>query len=312
MKIIDWIVAIGWKVVQKNDMKLLAKIPKSEGVTVIKDIQYINDNKVEHRLDIIYPNGTNKKLPVIINVHGGGFSYGDKELYEHYCKRMSLKGYVVINFNYGLAPTYRFPSFLSDCISAINYIAENGYKYYCDLNNVFVNGDSAGAYLTGMLAAINTNKDLRDKYNKLINANIKLKFNAIMLACGLYNYDSIKKIKFLGIRTVPYSFLGCSPKKFKNKEIVSVIGNVTNKFPPTFVVTSDFDGLSPETYTITEELKKYNVEYIFKTYDKSKELIHVYHINPLNKEAEEIMDMMDNFFRAHMVVKKEIKNENNN
>jgi acetyl esterase/lipase len=311
MKFLDCIVKIGWIYVKHNDKKMHKKITVPEGVTVIKDIQYINDNKPEHKLDILYPEGTDKKLPVIINVHGGGFAYGDIELYDQYCKRMALRGYTVISFNYGLAPSYRFPSFISDCISAINYIAENGYKYNCDTSNVFMNGDSAGGYLAGMLAAISTNKDLRDKYSKLINANIKVKFNAVMLACGLYDFNTCVKAKFIGINTIPYTYLGMPVKKYANHEILSVINNITSKFPPTFVMTTDFDGLSVESYNLVETLKKYDIDYIFKTYDKDKKLIHVYHLNPLNSECEEIMDIMDDFFKSHMI-KKEITNENNN
>ncbi|MDD4368951.1 MAG: hypothetical protein PHP39_08450, partial [Oscillospiraceae bacterium] len=36
-------------------------------------------------LDVYYTRETAGLLPVIINVHGGGYFYGSKEIYQYYC-----------------------------------------------------------------------------------------------------------------------------------------------------------------------------------------------------------------------------------
>ena len=56
--------------------------------------------------DIYYPAEPDAQTtyPVIVSVHGGGWFYGDKELYSYYCCHLASKGFAVVNFNYRLAP----------------------------------------------------------------------------------------------------------------------------------------------------------------------------------------------------------------
>jgi hypothetical protein len=51
-----------------------------ENITAINNISYIQDETNEHLLDIYYPNDIEGPFPVIINIHGGGFIFGDKDL----------------------------------------------------------------------------------------------------------------------------------------------------------------------------------------------------------------------------------------
>ena len=79
LKLLDW----WWnKQVLKSDKKRAAKLTKTTGVSAIKDLEYIGDGSKWHLMDVYRPKGTeNEKLPVIIDIHGGGWMYGDKDLY---------------------------------------------------------------------------------------------------------------------------------------------------------------------------------------------------------------------------------------
>ena len=90
-----------WKNTERGDMKRLATQSAPVGVTEICDIPYINDGKWQHKLDVYFPeNMENEKLPVIIDIHGGGWMYGDKELNKPYCLTIASKGNVV-DFAFG-------------------------------------------------------------------------------------------------------------------------------------------------------------------------------------------------------------------
>ena len=52
--------------------KRIASQTEPEGLEQILDIPYIDDGEKGHLLDIYYPQGTTEKLPVIIDIHGGG------------------------------------------------------------------------------------------------------------------------------------------------------------------------------------------------------------------------------------------------
>ena len=78
------------------------------------DIRY-GDHATFNVLDVYRPkNRKGEKLPVIVNVHGGAFVYGSKEVYQYYCMRLAQRGFAVVNFSYRLAPEYRFPAALID------------------------------------------------------------------------------------------------------------------------------------------------------------------------------------------------------
>ena len=66
-----------------------------------KDIIYANalnwQNKdKELKLDIIYPSNE-KKLPIIVYLHGDGFLYGSKEPDSAFCQRLAKAGFLVAN-----------------------------------------------------------------------------------------------------------------------------------------------------------------------------------------------------------------------
>lgn len=61
-------------------------------------------------------NREGEKLPVIVivSVHGGGWSYGDKERYQYYCTSLTQRGFAIVNFTYRLEPEFKYPASLED------------------------------------------------------------------------------------------------------------------------------------------------------------------------------------------------------
>lgn len=92
-----------WSFVEKSDAKRIASQTPTPGITQLCDIPYVEDGKREHLLDIYYPEGTKGKLPVIVDVHGGGWLYGYKEINKYYCLKLAEKGFLVASINYRLA-----------------------------------------------------------------------------------------------------------------------------------------------------------------------------------------------------------------
>ena len=76
-----------------------------EEVEEITDIVYIEDGKKEHRLNVYRPRKrTQEKLPVIVNVHGGGMVIGTKEFNRYYCAELVKLGFLVFSVEYPLIP----------------------------------------------------------------------------------------------------------------------------------------------------------------------------------------------------------------
>ena len=69
-----------WQITEKKDKARLSKQRPADGIDGRFDIPYINDGETEHLLDVYFPENTKENLPAIIDIHGGGWMYGNKEL----------------------------------------------------------------------------------------------------------------------------------------------------------------------------------------------------------------------------------------
>ena len=88
-------------------------IPLPDGITQCRNISYGSHGKWS-LLDVYYPDGTAEALPTIVSIHGGGYVYGTKEIYRRYGMDMARRGFAFVNFNYRLAPKWKFPAPLWD------------------------------------------------------------------------------------------------------------------------------------------------------------------------------------------------------
>ena len=123
--------------------------------TVKKDIPYFDHpEKDDYRrercfLDIYYP-GNRQNVPVLIYFHGGGLTGGDK---SGIIEETRLLNCIIVSPNYRLAPRAKCPDYIEDAAMAAAWVLRHIREYNGDPDNVFIYGQSAGAYLTAMLAA---------------------------------------------------------------------------------------------------------------------------------------------------------------
>src|SRR5699024_12847189 len=67
-----------------------------------------------------------RRKPVLVLLHGGGWVTGDVESYTPTCVRMAdLTGCVVVSVDYRLAPEYPFPAGLEDCYQVARQLLED-------------------------------------------------------------------------------------------------------------------------------------------------------------------------------------------
>ncbi|MBQ1549364.1 MAG: alpha/beta hydrolase, partial [Clostridia bacterium] len=101
-----------------------------------------------HLLDVYSPTPLDvenpEKLPVIVEVHGGGYLTNNKECNRPHGMYFASKGYKVVNINYTLQPEAEFDQELREINAAFNWIGANADKYGFDVDNVFLTGDSSG------------------------------------------------------------------------------------------------------------------------------------------------------------------------
>ena len=255
----------------KADRKRDAGLTIPEDITVDRDLRYGRDLKF-NTLDVCFPTSREKdKLPLIINVHGGGYVYGSKDIYRFYAAELAKHGFAVVTFNYRLAPKHKFPTPLKDLNGVIKWIMSHADQYGFDLDNVFMVGDSAGAQITSQYATIYSDA----AYRQIMGLKKpKLRLAAIGLACGMY--DIKKMVEKEGPKGLVAGYLGKHPEI--HGEMLDVTEHITGDYPATYVFSAPGDFLKDELAPMQELLTSKGVDCESKLYGDDK-TGHVFHLD---------------------------------
>ena len=89
-----------------------------------------------------------KKRPTVIVCPGGGYGMTSDREAEPIALGMLQAGFNAMVVRYSVAPA-RFPTALVELATAVKYVREEGVKYGCDPEKIFIIGFSAGSHLTG-------------------------------------------------------------------------------------------------------------------------------------------------------------------
>jgi len=105
----------------------------------------------EQRLDIYLPADA-AAAPLLIFVHGGGWSVGDKGQYEVVGNRLAHEGIVTMMANYRLSPAVQHPTHAQDVAQAIGWGYRHAAEYGADPERLCLMGHSSGAHLAALVA----------------------------------------------------------------------------------------------------------------------------------------------------------------
>lgn len=124
-----------------------------DDVQVTTDVPYGTDQGGELLLDVYQPPRATSPDPVLILIHGGGWTTGDKQAYEPFSRSLAQRGYVVFDINYSLdlSRSPGFPRQVDDVRAALAWVQDHAEQYGGDASRTAVAGGSAGGYLAAML-----------------------------------------------------------------------------------------------------------------------------------------------------------------
>jgi len=206
---------------------LHARIDNSD-VKVTRDLRYGPADR--NRLDVFEPaREAGAKRPVLVFVHGGGFTMGDKTaantpFYDNIGAWAVHNGMIGVNITYRLAPEHKWPSGSDDVSLAVKWVRENIAAHGGDLSRVYVMGQSAGAVHVGGYIA-------REFGNPGGRAPTQgWKPAGALLISGLYDTDAMdREMRFR-------AYFGDDDSR-----IQSFVGTLAGASVPLFVVLAEFD-----------------------------------------------------------------------
>jgi len=93
------------------------------------------------------------RLPLLLYLHGGGFTVGSIATHDTLCRVLaSRSGCAVVSLDYRLAPAHRFPVAYEDAWDALALLAKQAGELGLDASRLAVGGDSAGGTLAAACA----------------------------------------------------------------------------------------------------------------------------------------------------------------
>ena len=101
------------------------------------------------------PCGAGERPPVVVYLHGGGWTIGDLQTHDEPCRALAAgTGAVVVSVDYRLAPEHPFPAAVDDAYAAACFVAGNAEDLGVDADRLVVAGDSAGGKLAAVVSLL--------------------------------------------------------------------------------------------------------------------------------------------------------------
>jgi acetyl esterase/lipase len=127
----------------------------------LADITYCTMDGIPLKLDLYFPDQTNAPYQVLVYVHGGSFTSGDKRTGSGIIDipAMTGRGYAVAAVNYRLMPEHPFPAEVIDAKCAIRFLRAHAEEYNLLTEKIGIWGGSAGGHLAAMVGLTKDNPD---------------------------------------------------------------------------------------------------------------------------------------------------------
>ncbi len=114
----------------------------------IKNIEYKNIDGKSLQLDIYKPKNLTKPAPLLVFIHGGGWTSGERADYKVYLVAFAKKGYVTATVSYRLLGDSIYPACIEDISDAVQWFFRNGETYNYNPDKIALIGGSAGGHLS--------------------------------------------------------------------------------------------------------------------------------------------------------------------
>lgn len=212
------------------------------GVRIIRDVPYAGDDDPRRHLDLYLPDHPVKDAPVLLQVHGGGWTIGNKrEQALPLMNHLAARGWICVAANYRLSPKHAFPAHIIDLKLATAWIRKEIARYGGDPDFVCVTGGSAGGHLTALLALTANDPAWQPGFEE-----VDTSFRAAVPFYGVYDWTNEHGLQASDLtgfvaRAVVQKELDLHRDEFK---AASPLHRIHEDAPPFFVIHGDRDSLT--------------------------------------------------------------------
>ncbi len=207
-----------------------------------------------------------ERLPLFVDIHGGGFIFGHAEMDDPYMKRVADRANVkIINVDYSLSPEAPFPKALNECCEVIRYAQTHADELGIDPERIAVGGHSAGGNFGAAIC-------LKDAERKELGVKcLVLDYPGLDLYTDPYLKPRLKGALLPGLCRI-FNASYCIDKEKRKNPLVSPFFASDAKlvtFPPTLIVTAGHDSLRAEAEEFGERLARLGVDVTCRCFEGS-------------------------------------------
>jgi acetyl esterase/lipase len=222
-----------------------------EGVKAHRDLAYVEGGHERQRLDLFVPQNATQPLPLILWIHGGAWSAGDKGGCPPLRAGYAQRGFAVASMNYRLSQHAIFPAQIEDCKAAIRWLRTHAKDYNLNPERIGVWGSSAGGHLVTL---VGTSGDVKE-FDVGAHLDVSSRVRCVMDDYGptlFTQMDSHRVSTAAMVHDLPTSpeskLIGgliSDPANAAKIARVNPITYVTKDDPPFLIVHGDEDPLVP-------------------------------------------------------------------
>jgi acetyl esterase/lipase len=145
-------------------------------VDVKLNLPYAGNDNPRQMVDLYLPKNraTDKPLPVVVYIHGGGWSGGSRAGGGLAAGFAASGNYAGVSVGYRLSDEVKWPAQIHDCKAAIRWIRGHAKEYNLDPDRIGITGSSAGGHLVCLLGLTGDTKELEGSIGEFTSLSSKV------------------------------------------------------------------------------------------------------------------------------------------
>ncbi len=199
-----------------------------------------------------------KTLPGLVYLHGGGWTIGDLDTHDVLCRSLCQEAQVVVvSVDYRMGPEHKFPAAYEDTVAAFNWTVSHAESLGIDPQLLAIGGDSAGGNLSAAACI-----GLRDNPEVSVQpAHQLLIYPATIMWQDTPSYHANGKDYMLTKESIAYYTENYLSRREDAKDwrASPQLAQSHKNLPPAFVMTAGFDPLRDEGLMYADALSKAGV-----------------------------------------------------
>lgn len=210
----------------------------------MNEYNYCRNNRYLH---CFYLESEEPNQPLIVDIHGGGFGFGEAADDIGLMNRLSTEtGYNLASLDYRLSPEYKIPAAIDDCVDLVKCLLEDRRLSF-DRTRLCLLGHSAGA-------------------NLAIQVALQIPAQALVVDYPWLDLNKTKRKHYpMAIPSIGLAWFGrryCPDPELRKTYLASPIylsEEQAKALPPTFILTSGQDSLQIDGERFFDLLKRAGV-----------------------------------------------------